>query len=101
MSRDYVLVCDDGKRYSFDNLTTHYWLNGHAPGAEEVLAWLLERAVCLFRMEKIEEAVEMRSLAEEARKSLLPILEKRAKEHEREHPKLLPADETPGTEAGR
>ena len=97
MSRDYVLVCEDGQRYSFNNLTTQNWLNGHAPGAEEVLTWLLERAICLFRMGKIEEAVEMRSLADEARKSVVPRLEKCAKEHEREHPELLPACAPPAS----
>jgi hypothetical protein len=53
----------------------------------------LERAVDLFRQGKLEQAVAMRKLAEEAREAVVPKLEQRIKEHKREHPSTLDGKE--------
>lgn len=54
MSRDTILKAasrerDDGTRWSLDNLATQKWLDGHAPGAERAVGWLVDEATRLFK----------------------------------------------------
>jgi len=86
MSRDTILKDKDGNRYSYDNLSTQKWLDGHRPGALAVVAWLREKAVDLFRQGKDDAAVQLRKLAEDATKEVIPKLEAQASEHLVEFP---------------
>jgi hypothetical protein len=86
MSRDHVLVCDDNSLYSMDNLCTEKWLRGQVVGANEVIDWFLEYAVELFRKGKVAEATALRKLAVEAHDDVVPKLEARAADHERDYP---------------
>ena len=93
MSRDYILTCDDGKRYSFDNLCSQKWLEGQPVGAEVVVGWLVERAVDLLRRGKTNDAAAMRRLADEAHEVVIPKLEEAVKQHRENHPALLDGKE--------
>jgi hypothetical protein len=90
MSRDIILKDDEGVRYSYSNLKTQGWLNGHSSGLDKSVEWLLERAATLFRERKHEEAVKLQRLADDMAKELRGPMELRAKEHEREFPVIVP-----------
>lgn len=92
MSRDTILFDEAGVRYSYDNLKTQGWLNGHASGLDVAAEFLRERAVKLFRDGKDEEATRLRRLAEEMVKELRPQMEERSKEHARNYPILVEGD---------
>ncbi len=90
MSRDLILHSDESEeRYSYDNICTQHWLEGHAPGLEAGAAWLREKAVELFREGKDSEATAMRRLAEQMLKALKPEMEARAERHGKEHPEVV------------
>lgn len=92
MSRDKILTDEKGARYSYDNIRTQGWLNGHASGLDQVLDFLHERAVKLFRERKDNEAIAMRALADDLHRELRAKMTERADQHEREHPALLPKE---------
>lgn len=95
MSRDTILVdADTGERFSFDNLATQKWLNGHAPGAERAVRWLAELAVERFQQGKDEEAKLLRETAAKMQNILVPQLKREAQNHEKEYPFVLPKSET-------
>lgn len=89
MSSDTILTDAEGIRYSYDNLRTQGWLDGHACGLEAAAEFLQERAVKLFRAGKDAEATHLRRLAEEMVKELRPRMEKRAEEHAKDNPTVL------------
>lgn len=93
MSRDTILTDDKDVKYSYDNLKTQGWLNGHASGLEAAAEWLGERAVKLFRDGKDDEATRLRRMAEDMVKELRPQMEARAKTHEKEFPIIITTDE--------
>ncbi len=89
MSSDLILTDEDGVRYSYDNLRTQGWLDGHMSGLDIAAEFLRERAVKLFRDGKDDEATRLRRLAEEMAKELSPQMEKRSKEHARNNPIVI------------
>lgn len=89
MSDDLVLRDDADDRYSYDNIRTQGWLNGHVEGLRCAVTFLREKAAVLFQQEKDEEAVRMRNLATEMLRVLEPQMELRAKDHEKQHPMKL------------
>jgi len=89
---DTILTDEDGVRYSFDNIKTQGWLNGHASGLSAATDWLKERAVTLFRDGKDEAATNLRKLADDMQRALLPVMEQRAQRHEREFPYVIESD---------
>jgi hypothetical protein len=86
MSRDVTLTDPDGGKWSLENLSTQRWLEGHAPGAEAVIAWMHEEAVRLFRERKDEQAKMVRDLAGKASAAMVGDLRIRAQRHAEEHP---------------
>lgn len=86
MSKDTILKDADGNVYSFDNLATQKWLEGHYSGLDECCGWLEEKAATLFRSRKREQATEMQNLADELRRELRPQMIKAAEAHETEFP---------------
>lgn len=101
MSRDYYLVELDengatvrgGDVYSYDNIRTQGYLEGHAPGVRAAANYLRGKAIELFSARKHEEAIEMQKLADALEKDLCPVYEARASEHEKEHPQIIKAAE--------
>lgn len=89
MSRDAILTDEAGIRYSYDNLRTQGWLDGHASGLDAAAEFLRERAVRMFRDGKDEEATRLRRLAEEMVKELRPQMEERSKEHAKSYPIVI------------
>jgi hypothetical protein len=87
---DTILTDDADIRYSFENIRTQGWLNGHVSGLDAAVEWLKER-VLLFREGKDEAAVNLRRLADDMDQALRPVMEKRAKQHAREFPAVIEA----------
>jgi hypothetical protein len=92
VSRDTILTDEADVRYSYDNIRTQGWLSGHASGLDAAAEYLHERAVKLFRDGKDEEATRLRRLAEDMVKELRPQMEKRTKDHAKEHPAVIEAE---------
>lgn len=92
MSRDVILTDESDVRYSFSNIKTQGWLNGHTSGLDAAVSWLKERAVTLFREGKDEAATNLRKLADQMDRELRPDMEARAKRHEREFPAVVESD---------
>lgn len=90
MSRDTILTDSDGVRYSYDNLRTQSWLEGHTPGAEEAVVVILEKAVSLFREGHHQKAIEMQNLAKEIEEKVTHTQAERSKRHGKEYPIVLP-----------
>lgn len=91
MSEDTILTDEADVRYSYGNIKTQGWLSGHASGLDAA-EYLRERAVKLFRDGKDDEATRLRRLAEDMVKELRPHMEKRAKDHAKEHPAVIEAE---------
>lgn len=89
MSRDTILTDKANVRYSYDNLKTQGWLEGHTNGLDAAAEYLRERAVKLFRDGKDAEATRLRSLADDMVKELRPQMEKRATDHAKIHPIII------------
>ena len=89
MSRDTILTDEAGVRYSYDNLRTQGWLDGHVSGLDIAAEFLRERAVKLFRDGKDDEATRLRRLLEEMVKELRPQMEERSKGHAKNHPIII------------
>lgn len=83
MSRDTILKDDEGTQYSYDNLKTQGWLEGHVPGIELASNFLMEKAQTLFAGSDadVEKAKLLRALSREV-KALTKDAEERAKRHE-------------------
>jgi hypothetical protein len=88
-----ILTDAEGIRYSYDNLRTQGRLDGHASGLDAAVEFLQEHSVKLFRAGKDDEATRLRRFAEEMAKELRPGMEKRAREHAKDHPIVLGAEE--------
>ncbi len=86
MSSDTILKDADGRTYSYDNLSTQRFLEGKSPGAREVIEWMRERAVSLFRVGKDEQAIFLRSLAAEVSTIVPSKLDREAQDHETAFP---------------
>lgn len=80
---------DDGKVYSYENIKTQGYLNGHAPGVDAAAEYLTGLAVELFKKGQDSAATAMRKLAEDVKKNVKPELEARAKRHEKEFPDVV------------
>jgi hypothetical protein len=96
--RDTVLQDEDGVRYSYDNLRTQGWLDGHMSGLDLAFGFLVERAVVLFRNQKDEDATRLRRLAEEMVQALRPQMEERSREHAQNFPIVIAAVSPPEDE---
>ena len=90
MSSDTILRDSEGREYSFDNLSTQRWLDGHESGLDLAAGWLRERAVGYFRQGKDEEATRLRKMADEMQAEISASLRLRCATHQREYPILLP-----------
>lgn len=91
MSKDTILRDAEGVRYSYDNIKTQGWLDGHEPGAEVIAGIIKERAVKSFAEGRDKEAVFLRSLAEEIVDKHIPAMKARAKKNEKDHPEVMEA----------
>jgi hypothetical protein len=92
MSQDTILTDEADVRYSFNNIRTQGWLNGHTSGLDAAVAWLKEHAVMLFREGKDEAASNLRKLADNMDRALRPEMEERAKRHKKEFPAVIEAE---------
>lgn len=92
MSSDTILKDASGQRWSFDNIRTQGYLDGHAPGAEAVAAYIKKKATEAFSAGNDKEAFLLRKLAEDIVKDVVQVMVTRAKEHEKLHPEKI-ADE--------
>lgn len=92
MSRDTILTDDADVRYSYDNLRTQGWLDGHISGLNAAAEYLRELAVTLFRDGKDDKAVYLRRMADDMVNALRPQMEKRSKDHAKECPIIIEAE---------
>lgn len=86
MSRETIVTDEEGNTYSFDNLSTQKWLDGHWSGLDQCVQWLDQQAMVLFGERKRERAVYLQTLADEMEEDLRPRMIQRAKEHAEEFP---------------
>lgn len=89
MSRDITLLDPESVPYSYDNIRTQGWLDGHRPGIEMSVGWLKERSVEFFRCGLDERARDLRQLAERMEKELVGKVVETALEHRKNHPESL------------
>lgn len=90
---DLIMTDADGVKYSYENIKTQGWLDGHESGLDAAIGWLNERAVTLFRNGKDELAVSMRRLAEDMDRALRLAMQERSKRHRIEFPATAPMNE--------
>ena len=90
MSGDTFMKDDEGTVYSYDNLTTSNWLQGHLGGLDACVAYLKKKAVDLFTTGKDSEAVAIRKLAELMDTDLRPGMFKSISDFKAEHPDEVP-----------
>lgn len=83
---DLIMTDAEGHRYSYENIKTQGWLDGHLSGLDAAAEYLKELAVELFKAGKDKEASDMRKLAEKMVQMLEPQLKERARRHESEFP---------------
>ena len=57
-----MLTDEKGRRYSYDNIQTQSWLDGHLHGMEAAAGWLKRRASRLFEAGRDDEAVVLRNM---------------------------------------
>lgn len=93
MSSDTILTDEDGKRYSYDNLRTQGWLEGHESGLDHVVTYLNELAVDEFRRRNLDKATQLQNLADKLLKELRPAMRQRASEHAKEFPIVLEGED--------
>ena len=86
---DTILTDEADVRYSFDNIKTQGWLDGHVSGLDAAVGWLKERAVALFREGKDEAASSLRRTADAMDRALRSDMEQRAKRHSKEFPAVI------------
>ena len=86
MSKDIVLTDEDGRRYSYENLQTLSWLDGHLRGIEAAAGWLKRRASGLFEAGRDEEAVALRNMVDEMLGELGLSMKARSSVHSEMHP---------------
>ena len=89
MSRETVLMDAEGIKYSYENLKTQGWLEGHYSGLDHAIIWLKDHAVKLFQAGQHDQAIKMQKLADEMQKALEPGMRKRAKDHEKDFPVVI------------
>ena len=103
MSRDTLLKEVDGDLYySYDNLRTQGYLDGHVSGAEAAIGFVMNRAVSEFKAGREETAIQLRRLAQAISDAVIPDLRERANVHSHQYPAEQPAPqdarESPVTE---
>jgi len=86
---DTIMRDESGVRYSYDNIKTQGWLNGHTSGLDAAVSWLKERAIVLFRDGKYDAAISMRKLADDMHAALYEDMEERASRHQDEFPAVV------------
>jgi len=89
VSSDTIMTGDDGVRYSYENLKTQGWLEGHESGLDAAVGFLRERATRLFASRQDDEAIRTRDLADELIGELLEGMRRRATEHARDYPVVV------------
>jgi hypothetical protein len=89
MSRDTVLKDANGVKYSYDNIGTQGFLEGHAPGAQAVIIFIKEKATKAFSEDNDKEAMLLRSLAKEIEKNIVPPMLRRASTHKIDYPEKV------------
>lgn len=87
---DIELHDDEGNVYSFDNIKTQGWLDGHRPGMERAAMYLRDRAVEEFKRGHDNAATALRNLANEMEKTLGEEMDKRAAQHAVDYPDANP-----------
>lgn len=85
MSREWIATDDEGT-FSADNLATQKWLEGHEPGAKQVVIYLRKRASALFDQDKTQAAIDLRALAKEIEADVIERMRADASAHLREYP---------------
>ena len=91
MGKDIVLTDEDGRRYSYENLQTLSWLDGHLRGIEAAAGWLKRRASGLFEVGRDEEAVALRNIVDEMLGELGVSMKARSSAYREIHPAEIDA----------
>jgi hypothetical protein len=86
---DTILTDDTGQQYSYENIKTQGWLDGHEAGLDQAVEWLNTQAVSAFKAGDDSIAISLRQLAKQMRSELEPAMKRRAAEHERDFPGIV------------
>lgn len=84
-----ILTDENGVKYSYNNLTTQSWLDGHTGGTTESAGFLHQKALDLFKSGKHQEATAMQKLGDELLATVRPKQETRAEEHKKNYPAIV------------
>ena len=88
MSSDTILKDKNGVLYSYDNIRTQSWLDGHEPGIEQAAGFLLERSKELFALGQDSDAIFLRKLSKEL-KEMAKAARAHAKKHQEAYPEIV------------
>jgi hypothetical protein len=92
MCEDVVLTDENGRRYSYENIRTQSWLDGHLHGMEAAAGWLRRKASRLFEAGRNKEAVVLRNMANDMAKELGVSLKAQSSTHREAHPEVIAED---------
>lgn len=87
---DLELHDDEGNTYSFDNIMTQGWLEGHRPGLERAATYLRDQAVEEFKRGNDNAARALRDLANKMETTLGKEMDDRAAQHAKDYPDAKP-----------
>lgn len=86
---DVVLKDEGGVSYSYENIKTQGWLDGHTSGLEAAAVWIRAKATALFEAGKYDEARQLREMAVKMVGELRPQMERASREYEKECPDVI------------
>jgi hypothetical protein len=89
MSKENILKDAEGVRYSYENIMTQGWLEGHAPGAEFIAGIINVRAQKCFSEGNDKDAFLLRSLAREILDLHVPTMKLKAEQNAKQHPEIV------------
>lgn len=89
MSRDVLLKGPDDKTYSYENVRTQSYLEGHEPGVEMVVKWFMARAANLFCRGEYDGARGLRELVLEMKGEVVKECKERVDAHRQGYPEVV------------
>lgn len=89
MSSDTELRDPEGNIWSFENIKTQGYLDGHLGGLERCIQFLEQKSVELFKRRKHQAAISLQEIAVEMSGALNAEMRDACAKHMRQHPEKL------------